>query len=303
MTNSKIMEAKQGLQLLKKKMSRNGMSREKIQPERKEEELPPRKTQYVPAEEEVVREPKRPTPKPTEKPPQREDKRTPPPSSKSIEDRPIKKQNSLPQREEYVNEIEEVPLKSNQDFMAILEREMAKENSKNPPAAQSRPAAKKAPSYEEAEEVELVPCSKGCGRNFNPDVLPKHEKVCEKVFQSKRKAFNSAAFRQPEVEDFKQPPPPPPPPAKAEGKKKQPEKAEKAEKIPKWKQQSAAFRAGLKAGRGEQLTAEEKNMGQDDMIQCSYCGRKFNETAGKRHIAFCETKAKQLPKMNTTKKK
>lgn len=29
MTNSKIMEAKQGLQLLKKKMSRNGMSRDK----------------------------------------------------------------------------------------------------------------------------------------------------------------------------------------------------------------------------------------------------------------------------------
>lgn len=29
MTNSKIQEAKQGLQLLKKKMSRNGMSRQK----------------------------------------------------------------------------------------------------------------------------------------------------------------------------------------------------------------------------------------------------------------------------------
>ena len=29
----------------------------------------------------------------------------------------------------------------------------------------------------------------------------------------------------------------------------------KEEKIPKWKQQSAAFRAGLKQGKGQQLTA------------------------------------------------
>jgi hypothetical protein len=36
------------------------------------------------------------------------------------------------------------------------------------------------------------------------------------------------------------------------------------------------------------------------LIQCGSCGRKFNETAGQRHIAFCEKKAKQMPKMNTT---
>jgi DNA-directed RNA polymerase subunit RPC12/RpoP len=39
------------------------------------------------------------------------------------------------------------------------------------------------------------------------------------------------------------------------------------------------------------------------MIVCGTCGRKFNETAGKRHIAFCESKAKQMPKMNTSKRK
>lgn len=43
--------------------------------------------------------------------------------------------------------------------------------------------------------------------------------------------------------------------------------------------------------------------GQDDMIQCPCCGRKFNETAGKRHIAFCTSKSKEMPKMNTSKKK
>ncbi len=31
----------------------------------------------------------------------------------------------------------------------------------------------------------------------------------------------------------------------------------------------------------------------DDRIQCDYCGRKFNEQAGKRHIPHCAEKAKK----------
>jgi hypothetical protein len=49
----------------------------------------------------------------------------------------------------------------------------------------------------------------GCGRQFNVLTVAKHEKICQKVFQSKRKAFNSAAHRAPEVEGFKAPPPMP----------------------------------------------------------------------------------------------
>lgn len=40
---------------------------------------------------------------------------------------------------------------------------------------------------------------------FNPKVLAKHENICQKVFQSKRKAFDSAAHRAPEVEGFVKP--------------------------------------------------------------------------------------------------
>lgn len=97
-------------------------------------------------------------------------------------------------------------------------------------------------------------CSKGCGRQFNVTIIQKHEKVCEKVFQSKRKVFNSAAHRQPDVEDFKQPPPLP----IKEEKPKAAKNTKQEEKIPKWKLQSAAFRAGLKQGRGQALTQEEK---------------------------------------------
>jgi len=86
----------------------------------------------------------------------------------------------------------------------------------------------------------------GCGRQFNVLTVAKHEKVCQKVFQSKRKAFNSAARRAPEVEDFKAPPSIPQREEKIKNTKQKP----KEEKVPKWKLQSAAFRAGLKAGRG-----------------------------------------------------
>jgi hypothetical protein len=49
MTTSKIQEARRGLQLLKKKMSRNGMSREKnasVERQDYPEQLPPKKTAY-----------------------------------------------------------------------------------------------------------------------------------------------------------------------------------------------------------------------------------------------------------------
>jgi hypothetical protein len=57
-------------------------------------------------------------------------------------------------------------------------------------------------------------------------------------------------------------------------------------------------------GKNQQLTNEEKVMAEaaQGMIQCNFCGRKFAEQPGKRHIAFCESKSKQLPKMNTKKK-
>jgi len=31
----------------------------------------------------------------------------------------------------------------------------------------------------------------------------------------------------------------------------------------------------------------------DDRIECQWCGRKFNEEAGKRHMPHCEQKHKQ----------
>ena len=74
---------------------------------------------------------------------------------------------------------------------------------------------------------------------------------------SKRKAFDSAAHRAPEVEGIEQ--------IQAQSKKVQPAKAKKQQPpakvqeqaaIPKWKAASLAFRANLKQAKGVAMTAE-----------------------------------------------
>ena len=75
------------------------------------------------------------------------------------------------------------------------------------------------------------------------------------------------------------------------------ENQKKNEKIPKWKAQSMAFRAGLKQNRNEEIDPREAAMvkaaEENSMVKCHVCGRTFNETAGPRHIKFCEEKAKK----------
>lgn len=60
--------------------------------------------------------------------------------------------------------------------------------------------------------------------------------------------------------------------------------------VPKWKLDSAALRAGIKIAKNKPLTKEEEimmQMPQENRTSCQFCGRKFNEEAAKKHIAFC----------------
>merc|ERR1711939_468134 len=38
---------------------------------------------------------------------------------------------------------------------------------------------------------DLIECPEGCGRKFREDALEKHAAICKKVFQSKRKEFDT----------------------------------------------------------------------------------------------------------------
>ncbi len=63
----------------------------------------------------------------------------------------------------------------------------------------------------------------------------------------------------------------------------------------RWRHESDALRAAISAGRGKPSDAEiaSKDTIPFGMILCPFCGRKFSEKSGERHILSCEhTKAR-----------
>ncbi|XP_013049663.3 zinc finger C2HC domain-containing protein 1B isoform X1 [Anser cygnoides] len=135
-----------------------------------------------------------------------------------------------------------------------------------------------------AGSQDLVPC-RICGRHFAQDVLPRHEPICKKVFNKKRKPFNS----------FKQ---------RLQGTeigtvKKQPPQKNQQVKKSNWRQQHEDFINAIQSAKevtkavqeGRPLPPPPPPSINPDYIQCPYCSRRFNEAAAQRHIKFCEEQA------------
>merc|ERR1719382_127020 len=142
-----------------------------------------------------------------------------------------------------------------------------------------------------------------CGKTFNAAAHRRHEPLCEKVFQQKRKVFNPTEQRWAEVEGAEK---------IVKLAKKQTKKGEVGVNIkvdaPKthWRQQSEAFRNAMrdaatvskcqKEGKAlppPRATAPEL----DDRVPCPHCGRKFGAQQAERHIPHCkETKMKAASK-------
>eukprot|EP00899_Mesostigma_viride_P012894 jgi/Mesvir1/21605/Mv04033-RA.1 len=145
--------------------------------------------------------------------------------------------------------------------------------------------------------LELFECD-GCGRKFNEKALNVHQRVCKKVFQEKRKVFNTTEMRVEGTEQAKfvaqstkKAPAATPAKAAAGGKSA-------AEKKAEWKAQSEALREAMRQSR---LVSEHLKAGKDirdlpvvqsapdpSMLQCPHCNRRFNQTAGERHIPKCK---------------
>ncbi|CAD8193454.1 unnamed protein product [Paramecium octaurelia] len=148
------------------------------------------------------------------------------------------------------------------------------------PAVAKKNQTNSIPPPEDDDDGYLQECPEGCGRRFKENALDKHIKVCKKVFQSKRKEFNSKAHRQVNQEQAK---------LEKQGlvkdkiieKKKQ--MAQNGD--PKWKKQSEAFRQMINAAKSGG-TADIQP--QDDLVECPGCGRKFSEQAAERHIPGCK---------------
>ncbi|XP_066103903.1 zinc finger C2HC domain-containing protein 1B [Saccopteryx bilineata] len=128
---------------------------------------------------------------------------------------------------------------------------------------------------------ELFPCEV-CGRRFAADVLERHGPICKKLFNKKRKPFNSLKQRL-QGTDI-------PTPRKAPQSKPQPVKKTN------WRQQHEDFINAIRSAKqctlaikeGRPLPPPPPPSINPDYIQCPYCMRRFNENAAGRHINFCK---------------
>ncbi|XP_013913298.1 PREDICTED: zinc finger C2HC domain-containing protein 1B [Thamnophis sirtalis] len=115
--------------------------------------------------------------------------------------------------------------------------------------------------------------------------MARHNPICKKIFNKKRKPFNSLKQRLqgtdiPTV------------------KKKPPTKNGQERKL-NWRQQHEDFISAIRAAKlatramkeGRPLPPPPPPSINPDYIQCPYCMRRFNQTAAERHINFCKEQA------------
>jgi hypothetical protein len=154
-----------------------------------------------------------------------------------------------------------------------------------------------------------------CGRKFNETAYERHVKICKKVFIEKRKTFDSQKHRVEGTEMAAipvnrryQPPSSSAPNNNSSIKPAKHSSHQSNASMPKWKADSEAFRQAMKQSR--QVSMAEKKSKEtgiplaqllpanarvdpaNDPVYASYilcptCGRRFNETAGARHIPKC----------------
>eukprot|EP00605_Chrysophyceae_sp_TOSAG23-4_P000580 GSChrysophyteH1.ASY1.ANO1.657.1 assembled CDS len=142
----------------------------------------------------------------------------------------------------------------------------------------------------------LIECRE-CGRRMRAAALEKHSKICAKVFQQKRKAFDSKKMR---IEAIA---------AEAPEVIKLAKQAERDQRTgrnnrnplrgggnkKKWEEQSRQFREAMRNSR--QVTKAINSGGplpeytpaavDPSFVQCPTCGRSFNQKAADRHIPLC----------------
>ncbi|KAM6466541.1 zinc finger C2HC domain-containing protein 1B [Liasis olivaceus] len=134
----------------------------------------------------------------------------------------------------------------------------------------------------------LLPCDT-CGRHFALEALARHNPICKKIFNKKRKPFNSLKQRLQgtDIPTVKKKPPP----------------KNAREKKSNWRQQHEDFISAIRAAKhatqamkeGRPLPPPLPPSINPDYIQCPYCMRRFNEAAAERHINFCKEQAARRP--------
>ncbi|XP_067888192.1 zinc finger C2HC domain-containing protein 1A [Heterodontus francisci] len=140
-----------------------------------------------------------------------------------------------------------------------------------------------------AAEGNLTPC-RICGRTFLSAVRLKHEPICQKQANKKRKTFDSSRQRAEgtDIPTLKPLKPRPEPPKKASN----------------WRRKHENFIATIRAAKKISQTMKEGGalppppppLYDPDYVQCPYCQRRFSENAADRHISFCKEQAARIAK-------
>ncbi|KAK3932863.1 Zinc finger C2HC domain-containing protein 1C, partial [Frankliniella fusca] len=133
-----------------------------------------------------------------------------------------------------------------------------------------------------------------CSRRFLPDRVAKHQEICSRSTQKKRKVFDPVAARVKGTEAEKY----------VRRAKNVPEP--KAMKNNNWRRKHEDFIQTIRAAK--QVQSHIANGGKlsdlpppppsdySDYVQCPHCSRKFNQTAADRHIPKCATMLHNKPK-------
>ncbi|XP_049877588.1 uncharacterized protein LOC126374867 isoform X2 [Pectinophora gossypiella] len=161
------------------------------------------------------------------------------------------------------------------------------------------------------------PCAV-CGRRFAPDRLQKHQDICKKANNKKRKPFDALKHRLAgtEAENFKG--------TEAEPfinklrKQAHTTGTASSTKVNKplnnnWRQKHNEFIQAIRAAKQVQAHINAGGKLSDlpppppsenpDYIQCPHCNRRFNQTAAERHIPKCATYQFNKPKSQPAARK
>ncbi|KAM7538068.1 hypothetical protein Aperf_G00000071666 [Anoplocephala perfoliata] len=153
----------------------------------------------------------------------------------------------------------------------------------------------------EAEQFELVQCNI-CSRKFRTDVIDKHETICKKASKRKPKVFDSGKMRArgtgiPLNKTIRP----------GEVVPREPNKDERIIRAEKkrdnWRarhnefintiRSAKAYQSAVSKGGSAPPLPPPSSINDPDLIQCSYCNRRFNENAAERHIPFCKEKSER----------
>lgn len=159
-----------------------------------------------------------------------------------------------------------------------------------------------ATEYSSATNENRSPCPV-CGREFNPQVLARHIPICQKAAAKKRKVFDSSKQRYEGIQAGDEGSKPAYKVVKQQQQRPRPQPQSTATTSKSnWRRNHEDFVNTIRAARGVSVALKTGGplppppppSENPDYIKCDYCGRRFNETAAKRHISFCKEQKSRI---------